>query len=160
MRIAEVAVVGPHPEDERNFIKSISNSTYEIVNEHITFGRFEVNNQLAVHLYGITFEGTQDSNSLDLISKKILGFIVLFRWGSADSFRKAQKLVDYFIDAYDANIIATGHSEEKLPSIPEVFDFGMKIDKQGSFTLCNVKDPVSSKKVLVSLVDDIIDKVD
>ncbi len=159
MRIGEIAIIGPHQEEKRAFIHSIADSV-EVENEKLTFGRLVVNNQLVLHLYGFAVDEQGQSVSWDLISNKLLGFVVLFRWGDADSFRKVQKLVDYLTEQYSATVIVAGHTEGKVPHLPAAFHFGIPIDKRGAFIFCNVKEAVSVRKVLLALIDQIIDQMD
>ncbi|MDQ7065601.1 MAG: hypothetical protein Q9P90_15295 [candidate division KSB1 bacterium] len=158
MRIGEIAIVGANAEEERAFVKSIAD-TVEVQNDRLTFGQFHVNDQLLLHLYGISLAEDENAISWDLISSKLLGFVVLFRWGDVESFRKCQKLVDTLISRYDAVVVVAGHTEGRVPVLPSAFDFGIPIDKHGSFIFCNVFDPTSVRKVLIALVDLIIDQL-
>ena len=158
MRIGEIAIVGPHQEEKQLFINTIADSI-EIENDKLTFGRFAINKQLILHLYGIAVDENSDAISWDLISEKLLGYVALFRWGEADSFRKVQKLVDHLTEKYDTTVIVAGHTEGNIPVMPDPFQFGLPIDKRGSFIFCNVKDSVSVRKVLLALVNQIIDQM-
>ena len=159
MRIGEIAIVGPQKDIKKTFIRSIANSI-EVENGQLTFGRYNVNEQLILHLYGITVSPEGGFVSWDIISPKLLGFIALFKWGDAESFRKTQTLVDELFSKFDTEIIVAGHTEEPFPQIPAEFEYGIPIDKRGALTFCNVNDPTSVKKVLLTLVNHIIDQLE
>ncbi len=160
MRIGEIAVVAPHPDDKKQFIQSCADSV-NAVNEQITFGEYVISDELVLHLYGIVFPEAGESDlSWDLISSKILGYIVLFRWGDADSFRKIQRVTDYFTTQFETTVVVAAHTEKKRPVLPKEFAEGIPIDRNGSFTFCDVSDPASTKKVLLTLVNQIIDTIE
>lgn len=157
MRIGEIAVVGANYEDRNQFIKSICDPI-ETINENISFGRYQINDQLLIHFYGIFPE--HDQLSLDLISRKLLGYIVLFRWGNVNSFRQAQKFVDTFTQRYGANVVVAGQVEKNQPRMPREFESGIPIDKQGVLAFCDINEGRSVRKVILALVDQIIDQTE
>jgi len=159
MRIGEIAIVGPQKDIKQTFIRSIADSI-EVENGELTFGRYSVNEQLILHLYGIAVSRESGFISWEIISPKLLGFIALFRWGDAESFRKTQALVDELLSKFDTEIIVAGHTEAQFPQIPAEFEYGIPIDKRGALTFCNVNDPASAKKVLLTLVNHIIDQME
>lgn len=158
MRIGELAVIGPHTEEKTAFIKSVT-SSIEQVDEKITFGQYRINNQLMIHLYGIALTAEDDRIVWDLISSKLLGYIAIFKWGDADSFRKVQALVQYLNAKFNAFIVVAAHTRRTAPPLPAAFEFGVPIDKTGAFTFCDVYDEKSVRKVLVALIEKIIDQL-
>ncbi len=159
MRIGEIAIVGPHHEEKHEFIKSIADNV-EVDTRNLTFGQFTVNDQLVLHLYGISLAENNQTVSWDLISQKLLGYVAIFRWGDADSFRKVQRLVDDLTTRYHAKVVVAGHTEGRVPPLPRAFEYGLPIDKSGAFIFCNVKNPASVRRVLIALIDLIIDQME
>lgn len=155
MRIGEIAIVGPHPDEKRAFIESISNSTKKI-DDKLTFGEFKVNNQLVLHLYGISVEKEDAPLSWDLIAPKLLGYIAIFRWGDAESFRRTQAILNQITRIYDPFIVVVGHYENEAPLLPASLQLGIQVDKRDVLTFCNVNDENSVRKVLLTLVEKII----
>lgn len=158
MRIGEIAIVGPHADEKRAFIHSISKSIKNI-NEKLTFGEYRINNQLVLHLYGISFENEDDPVSWDLIAPKLMGYIALFRWGNVESFRKIQAITNYLTQKYDPFIVVVGHSEEQPPQLPAAFQYGISVGKNSVLTFCNVNNENSVRKVLLTLVEKIINQI-
>jgi hypothetical protein len=155
MRIGEIAIVGPHTDEKRAFIKTVSNSVKNI-SEKLTFGEYAINNQLVLHLYGIAIDSEDESISWDLIAPKLLGYVAIFRWGDIDSFRKIQVLVDSLERRYQPFVVVAAHSEGRFPPLPAAMNYGVPIDKNAVFTFCNVHNENSVRKVLLSLVEKII----
>lgn len=157
MRIGEIAVVGPHTAEKRAFIQTISNSV-EIISEKLTFGRLSINQQLVLHLYGISVQGDDAAVSWDLIAPKLLGYIALFRWGDVRSFRDVQKIVNELSTRYDTTIVVAGHLEQQHPKIPAAFASGIPIDRSGIFTFCNVFEKESVQRTMLTLINNIIEQ--
>ena len=158
MRIGEIAIVGPHADEKRAFIHSISKSRKNI-NEKLTFGEYRINNQLVLHLYGISLENEDDPVSWDLIAPKLMGYIAIFRWGNVESFRKIQAITNYLTQKYNPFIVVVGHSEERPPQLPAAFQYGISVDKNSVLTFCNVNNENSVRKVLLTLVEKIINQI-
>ncbi|MCA9733650.1 MAG: hypothetical protein H6696_14060 [Deferribacteres bacterium] len=155
MRIGEIAVVSSDQGDRGHFLESLCDQI-ETVNEDISFGRYMINDQLLIHFYGIYPQ--EDRLSLDLISQKILGYIILFRWGDVNSFRQAQKFADLFTSRYGASVVIAGHVDKNKPGMPKEFESGIPIDKRGVFIFCNISESRSVRKVVLALVDQILDQ--
>lgn len=158
MRIGEIAIVSPHEEENRRFIRALAD-TVEVESEQLAFGKLDINKQLTLHLYGITLRDLNSAVSWDLLSQKLLGFIAIFRWGETDSFRRVQKIVDYLTSKYDTSIVVVGQSKKKTPLLPAGFAAGVPIERSGLFTFCNVDNPAEAKRVLLTLIDNIIDRL-
>lgn len=158
MRIGEIAIVGPHAKEKRAFINSISKSVKNI-SENLTFGEYQINNQLVLHLYGISIENETDSVSWDLIAPKLLGYVAIFRWGDVESFRRIQTIVNQLMNQYNPYIVVVGHNESRLPKLPHPLEQGISVEKNGVFTFCNVENEDSVKSVLLTLVDKIISQM-
>ncbi|MCA9744177.1 hypothetical protein KC734_21750 [candidate division KSB1 bacterium] len=155
MRIGEIAILGPHADEKKAFINSISKSTKNI-SENLTFGEVRINNQLVLHLYGISIENEETPLSWDLIAPKLLGYIAIFRWGDVQSFRRIQAILNQITSTYDPFIVVVGHYEKKAPVLPDSLQFGIQVDKKDVLTFCNVNDENSVRKVLLTLVEKII----
>lgn len=155
MRIGEVAVFGPPGEDKEVFIKSICNNV-EIASDKICFGRLEINSQLVLHLYGISIEKDEMSISWDMLSPKILGYVFIIQWENQSTLDSVKHVLDYFAANYQAPVIivASVANKNDIP-LPDKFYVpgGLTIDRNIRFVFCQISDPVSSKKVIVNIID-------
>jgi hypothetical protein len=158
MRIGEIAIIGPHAEEKRAFISSISNSVKNI-SEKLTFGEYQINKQLILHLYGISIGEENVSISWDLLAPKLLGYIAIFRWGNVESFRKIQAMTNQLMNHYNPYVVVVGHHDDQFPKLPPAMQRGIPVEKSGVLTFCNVNDGESVKKVLLTLVDKIISQM-
>ncbi len=161
MRIGEVAVFSPPGNEKEIFIKSICNNV-ESANERICFGRFLVNEQLSLHLYGISINKNETSISWDMLSSKILGYVFIFRWEDHDSLDTIKDVLDYFAEHYTAPIIVIASVDDKsaIP-LPDKFygPGGLSIDRNIRFHFCQITDSVSSKKIVVNIIDMLLENI-
>jgi hypothetical protein len=158
MRIAEIAIVGTGNE-ENLFIQSACHQL-ELAKENITFGRLAINEQLVLHLYGIAVAPDAQPIAWDLIAKKMLGYIVLFPWQDAEAFERLKPIVDHLTTRYDAPVVVAAHVDNGYPpGPPDLLKDGSVLTAEGRFTFCDVRDPASGSRTLITLVDSIIDKM-
>ncbi len=158
MRIGEIAIVGPDILPKQEFIKAVCD---EIVleNDELVFGTLQINEQLVVHLYGLEFADKEIKPSLDLVSKKLLGCVFLFDWGSKD-YSDVVATVDSLTSRYNLPLVIAANLQNGSTEIPSQIlniDFDMSPDDQ--FTFCRLSDPESVRNVLVMLINSVIDKV-
>lgn len=156
MRISEIAIFSPGLETNRRFVKAVCDEVV-LETESMVFGRLQINNQLVLHLYGLKLADGQPNPSWDLVSKKLLGYVVLFNWNQAESLAAIKPLVDALSARYDVPMVVAATLQNGQHAIPEQIinvDFGLA--KQNEFTFCKLSDAASIKKVLISLIDQVI----
>ncbi len=159
MRIGEVAIVSHNSHENEAFIRSICQKI-EIENEKLSFSRFEVNDQLALYLYGISND--YQSLSLDLISRKTLGFIIIFDWEDKKVVELTKSVIDYFSRHFKAPIIIVANIKNiKDPPIPDSFfqHDGIPLSPNCRFTFGQVDDPESARNVMILLVNLLLEKL-
>jgi len=159
MRIGEIAILGPSNEEKRLFIQSACQKL-ELANDNMTFGRFPVNDQLVLHLYGVALTSGAPPVAWDLLARKMLGYIVLFPWQDPDSFERLKPVLDQLTMRYDATIIVAAHvANGKLSVPPALHDEGIALSTEGKFMFCDVRQPASVKKILLTLIESLLDKI-
>jgi len=161
LRIGEVAIISYKSHEKEDFIRSIC-KTIDIKDETLSFGRFEVNDQLALYLYGISFNLTKSSISWDLVSRKTLGFIIIFDWEDKKAFDTTKPLVDYFAKNFNAPILIVAAIKDKqTPPIPESFfqPDGIPLSSNSRFVFSQIDDPESVRSVLILFVNMLIEKL-
>jgi len=161
VRIGEVAVISQDGYEKETFIRSIC-TKIDIKNETISFGRFEVNDQLSLHLYGISVQNGESTMSWDLISRKALGYIVIFDWDRPEMLEATNTVLDYFASNSDVPIIVVANLRtQKEPPIPKKFfhQNGIQLSVNARFTFGHVDDEQSAKKILKLLVNMLIDRL-
>ncbi len=159
MRIGEIAVVGPNASAKREFIRNVSDEIV-VQTDDLIFGRLRINNQLVVHLYGVNYSVENNSPLWDLVSQKLLGYVVLFNWSQQDSYIEVQKMVDSLSSIKQLPIVIAANvpgGAEILP--PEFLEIKMNLQAHCEFTFCDVSNVDSVKKILVTLVDAVIEKI-
>jgi hypothetical protein len=157
MRIGEIAIVSPELETNRRFIKAVCDEVV-LETERLIFGRLQINNQLALHLYGLKLTGNQPNPSWDLVSKKLLGYVVLFNWNQSDSFSAVKPFIDELSNRYQIPLVVTAALHTDQGTVPTHFhNVDFNLARQTQFTFCKLSEPSSMKSVLVSLVDQVIE---
>jgi len=161
LRIGEVAIISYKSHEQEDFIRSICNKI-EIRDETLNFGRFEVNDQLALHLYGISVNDKNRSLSLDLISRKTIGFIIIFDWDDKDILEATKPIIDNFSKHYNAPIIIVANIKDKKdPPIPDKFfqPDGIPLSPNSRFTFGQIADHEDARHVMILLVNMLIEKL-
>jgi signal recognition particle receptor subunit beta len=159
MRIGEIVVIGPSGAEGEEFIRSVCQEV-ERGDETICFGKFPINKELVVHLYGIEVEEDARAFSWDLISKKMMGLVVLFNWYQEDPLAQLSPTLDFFSShCQTPMVIAANIGEGQVPIPQGFYNGGISIAQDTKFTFCQVKDSKSVREVLVTLIDILIDKV-
>jgi len=161
VRIGEVAIISYKSQEKEAFIRSICNKI-DIKDDTLSFGRFEVNDQLALYLYGISADYKNQSISWDLISKKTLGFIIIFDWNDKEILEATKPIIDYFSRHFSAPIIIVANIEDKKdPPIPDKFfqPDGIPLSPNSRFTFGQIDDPESARSVMLLLVNMLLEKL-
>jgi len=159
LRIGEVAIISHKSHESEALIRSICRRI-EFRTERLCFGRFEVNDQLALYLYGISADC--QSLSLDLISRKTLGFIVIFDWEDKKVLELTRPILDYLSKSYNAPIIIVANIKDKKdPPIPDSFFQldGIPLSPSCKFTFGQIDDPESARNVMILLINMLIEKL-
>lgn len=158
MRIGEIAVLGTRTEERKKFIAAIC-MQLEMATPHFSFGRFAVNEQLMLHLYGLAVHAENRAPSLDLISRRMLGYIVLFPWQDEAAFAQVKPCIDYLTNRHDAALIVAAHAApSQFPSAPALQQEGISLDSGGKLAFFEEDNPASAKKVLLNLIDLLIER--
>ena len=87
MRIGEVLVISPPGSLNQSFINAVCQKLEHQDND-VNFGRLPINDELALHLYGLPMKQMDNPAAWDLISPKMLGYILLFDWNQSESARR------------------------------------------------------------------------
>lgn len=159
MRIGEIAILGPDIKSNQLFVKAVCD---EIVlqTESLIFGRLIINNQLAVHLYGLDLSEKDFSFAWDLVSKKLLGYVVLFNWNSPDSLSSVKSIVDFLNSRYNVPLVVAANIKQGSSPIPEeLLNIEFDMSEQNQFTFCRLSEPKSARNVLIILINSIIDMI-
>ncbi len=158
MRIGEIAIVASSLEPKLEFIK-IASDEIPIESADFVFGRIMINNQLVVHLYGLNCQ-QEDSVSLDVVSKKVLGYIVLFNWDDEESLEQAKQIVDTLKVKKNVPVVIAANLNKNTTPIPQqLVNIDLNLSEFCDFTFYQASDPISVKQVLVVLIDSVLEKL-
>ena len=161
MKIGEIAVITSHNKISDDFIKSICKKI-DIKNGIVSFGRFDANDQLGLHLYGISLDKEGESLSWDIISRKMLGYIVIFNWEDQISLETIKPILDQLSNNLPTPVvIAANVKDVNNPPIPAIFFLpdGIPISAHYRFSFLQADRPQSARRIMVLLVDMLLKKL-
>ncbi len=160
MRIGEIAVLGAAADERKKFISAIC-AQLEMTTPHFSFGRLPINDQLMLHLYGLAVHTENQAPSLDLLSRRMLGYIVLFPWRDEAAFAQIKPCIDYLSTRNEAALIVAAHAAHaQLPSAPALRKEAMTVDSDGKLAFFEEDNPASAKRVLSSLIDLLLERAE
>lgn len=158
MRIGEIAIIGPDNDIKKRFIEAVCQQI-EVSNEQLTFGRMPIDEQLVLHLYGISLQKNQTKVLWDLLVRKMLGYVILFSWESPQSFDLIKPTVDELTSRYEASLVVAANVDNGSLPVPQtLINEGIAITTDARLTFCDVSKPESIRRVLLTLVNLLIDK--
>ena len=161
MKIGEIAVITPNNKTSEDFIKSIC-TKIDIKNGVVAFGNFNANDQLGLHIYGISLDNKEKSLSWDLISRKMLGYIVIFDWEDQISLETIKPIFDQLSNNLTTPVIVVANVKDiNQAPIPPIFFFpeGIPISENFRFSFLQTDRPESAKKIMVLLIDMLLQKL-
>jgi len=156
MRIGEIAVVGPGFQNKYDFIRSICDEVV-VKTDKLIFGRLQVNEQLIIHLYGLNLDAQNVNPAWDLVSKKLLGYVVLFNWNKPDSYSDAKSIIDTLAARYKVPIVIAANLQNGKSEIPpQLLNADLELSQQAQLMFCRLSEPASVRHVLVTLINSVI----
>jgi len=161
MKFGEIAVITHNNQTCENFIKSICNKI-DVKNGVVSFGRFDANNQLGLNLYGISLDKEDKTVSWDLISRKMLAYIILFDWDDVVSLEKIKSIINQFSNNVSAPIIIVANLKDMDHApIPKSFfiNRGIVLSTNCRFMFGQANNMESARKIMVLVTDMLLEKV-
>ncbi len=159
MRIGEVIVFGTSSLESENFIRAICEKV-EKKDELLCFGHLMINEQLQLHLYGISQPGITDKIAWSLITPKVLGCILLFNWYQYNELKQILILLDHLNENIALPLIIAGNVVDKPYPVSEpLFQGGIALNSNEKLIFYRTDDFKSCRNALISLIDIVSDKV-
>ncbi|MBC8182669.1 hypothetical protein H8E88_16335 [candidate division KSB1 bacterium] len=161
MKIGEIAVITHNTQTSEDFIKSICKKI-DVKNGIVSFGRFDANDQLGLHLYGISLDKEDKNVSWDLISRKMLAYIIFFDWENFSSLETINPILDKFSNNVTAPIIIVANVKDMdQPPIPKSFfiNKGIAFSANCRFLFGQAEQPESARKIMVLITNMLLEKV-
>lgn len=159
MRIGEVIVFGTSSIDSENFIRAICEKV-EKNDELLCFGQLMINEQLQLHLYGISQITEPDKIAWNLITPKVLGCIIIFNWYQYNELKQILLLLDLLNEKIALPLVIAGNVVDKPYPVSEpLFQGGIALNSNERLIFYRTDDFKSCRNALISLIDIISDKV-
>lgn len=159
MRIGEVIVFGTSLQESENFIRTICEKV-EKKDDLLCFGHLSINEQLQLHLYGISQISELDKIAWNLITPKVLGCILTFNWYQYEELKQILSLLDNLYEKAELPLIIAGNVKEKPYPVSEpLFQGGIALNSNEKLIFYRADDLKSCQNALITLIDIVSDKV-
>ncbi|MDW7680489.1 MAG: hypothetical protein SCK70_07985 [bacterium] len=161
MKIGEIAILSHNAQQKDDFICSICKKI-DLKNELVSFGRFYANDQLALHLYGVSIDAHQSSLSWDLMSRKMLGYVIIFDWDDKISLESIKPIIDSFEQMILAPFIILANIQDSdNPPIPATFfkHKGIVLSPNFRLTFGQANKPESARRAIRLMIDMLLERV-
>jgi signal recognition particle receptor subunit beta len=156
VKIGEILIVGSSQINTAAFMKLICTDTV-IADEDIIFGQISVNHDLSLFLYGISTKNQIGDFHWHMISRKVLGAILLFNWGDQVSLTDTKKRIDYFTSEYNFPIVIAAQSDGYSKKISTTLSHdAISLASKAKFVFYDKSDLISVKNILTTLINIII----
>jgi signal recognition particle receptor subunit beta len=158
-KIGEIIVVSPSDDDSRKFIQAVCRQAFT-VNHAVTYGEMEINKNLSLYFYGIGYKRSKYNFAWELVAKKVLGYVILFNWYDDVLFAETKEMVHFLTLRVEAPIIIAGDVQDHpFPVGQRIFQPSITLSRQTKFMLCRLSERTSVKKIIISLLDSLIDQM-
>lgn len=159
MRIGEVVVFGTSNQETENFIDAVCQNVVQ-KDKNICFGSLEINEQLVLYLYGMTIGNQLEKIAWEMFSNKVLGYLVIFNWQQPESLSWALHLLEYLGNFLPGPlVVAADVSETGFPAPINLVRDGITLNSNEKLMFFQKNDVAGCKKVMISLLDLVIDQV-
>jgi signal recognition particle receptor subunit beta len=156
-RVGEIVVVGPPGAEKQPFLSSLCPHV-EITNQDIILGRLPIHDELMLYCYGVSYG---QGFAWDLVGRKMLGYVILFDWFDDASFAASKEIIEFTASYFSAPFIIAGDLGDRPHTVPEsaVRPY-IGLSTMSKFMFCRSSKPASVRKVVATLLDLLIEKLD
>jgi len=156
-RVGEIVIVGPPGAAKQPFLSALCPQV-EITNQDIILGYLPIHDELMLYCYGISYG---QGFAWDLVGRKMLGYIVIFDWFDDTAFAGSKEIVEFTASYFSAPfIIAADLSDRPLPIPESAVRPPIGLSTMSKFMFCRSSKPASVRKVVITLLDMLIEKLE
>ncbi len=172
MHIVKMVVTGPFNAGKTIFIQTVSEIDVVDTEQNITsdsekvkaqttvamdFGRITVDDELMLYLFGTPGQKRFDF-MWEILSEGLLGFIVMIDSTSPETFREARRILETF-RSYAPTPYIVAANKQDMEDAWEIDDLriALRLDEKTQLVPCVAINKESVKKILVALLDDIVE---
>ncbi len=156
-RVGELVVVGPPGAAKQPFLSALC-PRVEIANQDIILGSLPIHEELMVYCYGISYG---QGFAWDLVGRKMLGYIVIFDWFDDQSFAGSKEIIEFTSSYFNAPFIIAADIGDRVLPVPEcAIRPHIGLSAMTKFMFCRSNKPDSVRKVVVTLLDLLIEKLE
>ncbi|MCP4231126.1 MAG: GTP-binding protein, partial [bacterium] len=135
--------------DSKQFVK---NKTTIVMD----FGRITVDMDTIVYLFGTPGQDRFDF-MWDILSKNMVGFIVMIDGTNLDSYDETEDIIAYFKELSDVPyILVANKRDEPDAASPEEIRVALGLSEEEKILACNATNPYSASQVIREIVEMIV----
>jgi hypothetical protein len=156
-RVGEIVIVGPAGMAKQPFLQALCPQLHT-TNQDILLGALPVNSELILYCYGIT---KGQGFAWDLVGRNMLGYVVLFDWYDESSFAACGEIVDFMAASFSAPfVVAADIGIRPLPVPESAVRPNIPLSPLSRFLFFQSHKPASVRKVVITLLDVLLEKLD
>ena len=152
-KVGEVLIIGPPGANHRKLLTTVCPRPQKS-EQNMEFGRMEIDSDLALFLYAITYNQKKPAIAWDLIARKMLGVIIMFNWADQESLQAAKHILDFFNAKFEAPcVLAADVPHGALPVNKKIAFPYISLSPREKFLFCNSNSGKSMKLTLATLIN-------
>ncbi len=156
-RVGEIVVVGPASAAKEPFLQAICPERF-VANQDVLLGAMPINSELLIYCYGITHGR---GFAWDLVGKKMLGYVVMFNWFDDDAYAACREIIDFTTRNFSAPfVVAADYGIRPLPVPESAIRPNIPLSPLSKFLFFQSHKPASVRKVVVTLLDVLLEKLE
>jgi hypothetical protein len=156
-KAAEIVVVGPKGTQLPAVLHALCHDARE-TDSGLMIAFLPVTSELTLYLYGVS---DIERFAWDLVGRKMLGYVVIFDWFNPDTFHECCRFIDLASANFSAPfIVAADHGMQPLPVPENALRPDIALSPLSRFVFFQSHKPASVRKVLVTLMDVLLEKLD
>ena len=171
MKFPKVVVTGPFNSGKTELIRTVSEIPIVTTDKKITdakamlkgettvvmdFGRITVDMDTIVYLFGTPGQERFDF-MWDILSKNMLGFIVMIDSSNEGDIDEAEKIISYFKEKSDVPyILVANKQDEPDAASPDEIREALGLPEEEKILPCTASNPYSASQVIREIVEMII----
>lgn len=156
-RIAEVILLAPQKKELTAMLQAVCPVTREVSPE-LVLGFLPVNRELTLFCYGVR---DPEHFAWELVGRKMLGYVVAFDWGNADSFSAGCRCIDFTAAHFAAPfVVAADHGVQPLPVPESAVRPPIMLSTASRFVFFQSHKAASVRRLFVTLLDMLLEKLE
>ncbi|MBN1997465.1 hypothetical protein JW935_07940 [candidate division KSB1 bacterium] len=156
-KIGEIVIIGLTDTILYDFISQLCQDVKK-TDQGILFANIDVDEDLALFLYGIVIENNPEFFEWDLLANKMLGYVALFEWNDDAAFPAVQTMISFLEDRFNVPVTIAACVDQEPENIhTKLFRHSFPLSWKDKFRFYKPSEKITVKNVLLSMIDTLIE---